>query len=337
MTDQDTESGNDKLGIRGDLAIKKLMEHAPILSNMICGCVPEFKTMDPAMVPQYFIGPKSNTPQRVNGELAGDTGSPLRLDLLYDIRLPNKEEDVSLRFHIEAQGKYHTSYPITNRATGYESALIFSQLYPDRGSVNHQIEQETNQKHSCSTEDKYKTLRKVVSVWIFLNPPKNRENSIIQYSTTGRYVDRFESGEPIPKKDQITTYFIFLGEPKQPGLDETYESEDSVSRMIGMLNTLFSAGLKLKERKTLLLEKYLISWDEIIESGVKEMSTIIEDLRQSYIDNAIEETSINLTVSHVLKLVKTYGVTVEEAIEILDVPEDIRHSVTYLSKDKLNQ
>ena len=67
------------------------------------------------------------------------------------------------------------------------------------------------------------------------------------------------------------------------------------------------------------------------------MSTIIEDLKQSYIDNAIEETSINLSVSYVLKLVKTYGVTVEEAIEILDIPEDIRHSVTYLSKDKLNQ
>lgn len=67
------------------------------------------------------------------------------------------------------------------------------------------------------------------------------------------------------------------------------------------------------------------------------MSTIIEDLKQSYIDNAIEENSINLSVSHVLKLVKTYGVTVEEAIEVLDVPEDIRHSVTRLSKDKLTQ
>ena len=35
------------------------------------------------------------------------------------------------------------------------------------------------------------------------------------------------------------------------------------------------------------------------------MSTIIEDLKQSYIDNAIEENSISLSVSYVLKLVKT--------------------------------
>ena len=68
-------------------------------------------------------------------------------------------------------------------------------------------------------------------------------------------------------------------------------------------------------------KKYFIDWDEIIESGVKEMSTIIEDLKQSYIDNAIEENSISLSVSYVLKLVKTYGVTVEKAIEILDIPE----------------
>jgi len=67
------------------------------------------------------------------------------------------------------------------------------------------------------------------------------------------------------------------------------------------------------------------------------MSTIIEDLKQSYIDNAIEENSISLSVSYVLKLVKTYGVTVEEAIKILDIPEYIRHSVTRLSKDELNQ
>lgn len=86
----------------------------------------------------------------------------------FDIRFmalaPKSGELISLIINLEAQNDFYPGYPLIKRGIYYLSRMISAQ-YGTEFSESH-----------------YENVKKVYSIWICTNPPKNRENSITSYS-----------------------------------------------------------------------------------------------------------------------------------------------------------
>lgn len=88
----------------------------------------------------------------------------------YDIRFlaaaPRSGELIRLIVNIEAQNDFYPGYPLIKRAIYYCSRMISSQYGTEFINAH------------------YENIKKVYSIWICMNPPKNRKNSITRYHIT---------------------------------------------------------------------------------------------------------------------------------------------------------
>ncbi len=85
----------------------------------------------------------------------------------YDIRFyataPASGDLIGLIINVEAQNDFYTGYPLIKRGLYYCSRLISAQYGTE------------------FAEGHYEDIKKVYSIWICMNPPKNRQNSITRY------------------------------------------------------------------------------------------------------------------------------------------------------------
>ena len=85
----------------------------------------------------------------------------------YDIRFcaeaPGTENRIQLIINIEAQNDFYPGYPIIKRGIYYCSRMISSQYGTE------------------FTSSHYENIKKVYSIWICMNPPQYRENTITEY------------------------------------------------------------------------------------------------------------------------------------------------------------
>ena len=131
----------------------------------------------------------------------------------YDIRfravVPVSGELIQLIINIEAQNDFYPGYPLIKRGIYYCSRMISSQYGKE------------------FTESHYEKIKKVYSIWICMNPPKNRENTITRY-----YVEEENLVGKVKEEkrnyDLLTAVMICLGQPED--LDEA-----GVLRLLNML------------------------------------------------------------------------------------------------------
>lgn len=87
--------------------------------------------------------------------------------ITYDIRFlataPVSGELIRLIINIEAQNDFYPGYPLIKRGIYYCSRMISAQYGTEFMDAH------------------YEKIKKVYSIWICMNPPKNRENSITGY------------------------------------------------------------------------------------------------------------------------------------------------------------
>ena len=85
----------------------------------------------------------------------------------YDVRFtalaPVSGELIRLIINVEAPNNFYPGYPLIKRGIYYCSRMISSQYGTE-----------------C-TESHYSGIKKVYSVWICLNPPEERSNTITRY------------------------------------------------------------------------------------------------------------------------------------------------------------
>lgn len=100
-------------------------------------------------------------------------------DVLFHSKNPNSEDSVDLFINVEAQKDYYPGYSLKNRALVYASRMV-SRQYPLYKNSN------------------YDKLRKVVSIWICIEVPKELKNKVIHYTLKGEVI---EDGKKIGKDD----------------------------------------------------------------------------------------------------------------------------------------
>ena len=262
---------------RYDAACKRLLSERIILAWIMKACVEEFRDCEiQEIAAKYIVG----TPQvgvvpvdpdesngTAQGEIAGTGVEDATMTegiVTYDVRFmaaaPVSGELIRLIINVEAQNNFYPGYPLIKRGIYYCSRMISAQ---------------------CGTEfinAHYEKLKKVYSIWICMNPPKNRKNTITCY----RIAENNLVGSVKEQKayyDLMTAVMVCLGAED----DQNYEG------LLKLLDVLFSTEANLKEKQEILEQEFSIGMTQAMESEVSLMCNLSQGIEEKGIQKGIQE------------------------------------------------
>ena len=167
---------------RYDAACKRLLSHKVFLAWILKSCLDEYKDSDIETIESYIedtpqvgevpVGEDATNRARPAGETVAGRSTEYRTltegSVTYDIRFyaqaPRDGTLMEIIVNVEAQNKYNPGYPLIKRGVYYVSRMISAQNGVD------------------FKNGEYGKLKKVCSIWICLNAPKERRNSITRYT-----------------------------------------------------------------------------------------------------------------------------------------------------------
>lgn len=257
---------------RYDAACKRLLSEKIILAWIMKNCLEEFRYCEVKEIAEKYI---EGTPRvadvPVHPDEEGIYSAPVISGMenedvtltegkvTYDIRFlaaaPVSGERIQLIINIEAQNDFYPGYPLIKRALYYCGRMISSQYGRE------------------FTESHYDKIKKVYSIWICMNPPKNRENSITRYSITE---ENLVGGVKEEKRhyDLMAAIMICLGGTN---------SED-YGGILRLLDVLLSTEKKPEEKCHILEQDFSIEMTQSLESEVSLMCNLSEGVERRGIE-----------------------------------------------------
>ena len=141
-------------------------------------CLEEYQGIDVKEIAEKYIEGKPQfaetavLPDEINLPLIKGTGaedtSINEQTITYDIKFsaiaPSNGDTVELIINVEAQNDFYPGYPLIKRAIYYCNRMISSQYGTE------------------FTNSHYEKIKKVYSIWICMNPPRYKQNTITKYS-----------------------------------------------------------------------------------------------------------------------------------------------------------
>lgn len=206
---------------------------------------------------------ESNKTTMIHGSGNVDT-SLTEGTVTYDIRFlavaPVSGELIRLIINIEAQNDFYPGYPLIKRGIYYYSRMISSQYGTE------------------FTESHYENIKKVYSIWICMNPPKNRENSITRYyiaeeNLVGKVKERKAD------YDLMAAVMICLGK----------EEEDTDTDVLKLLNVLLSTETGSEDKCQILEEDFHIKMTQTLEGEVSLMCNLSKGVEEKGIQKGIQK------------------------------------------------
>ena len=256
-----------------DTACKKVLAEKIILAWIMKHTMKEYATYEVReIVDRFIIGDaqiavvnvlpdETNTP-KVTGIGVEDstvTEGSITYDIQFRALVPGADEVVQMIINVEAQNDFYPGYPIIKRGIYYCARMISSQY----GTV--------------FTRSHYEKIQKVYSVWICMNPPKRRRNTITGYSLTEKaYVGKVKEKEG--NYDLISAIMVCLGE----------SDEDTESGLLRLLDVLLSSEKNAKEKKEILENEFQIPMTEKMEEEVVHMCNLSDGVEQKGIQKGIK-------------------------------------------------
>ena len=266
------EVADDK--VKYDAVCKRLLSEKYILAWIMKCCMKEFASYSIQEIVSHYI---SGTPQISEVSISPDETNSSRIDgtgledttitegtITYDIRFfakaPNSGEPIRLIINVEAQNDFYPGYPLTKRALYYCSRMISAQ-YGTEFLNSH-----------------YEKIKKVYSIWICMNPPKKRKNSITQYSIKEHKI--YGDVEEVEENyDLLTAVMVCLGG------EETEEQHP----LIRLLNLLFSTEIDKNKKKKTLEQDFEIPITQELEREVSEMCNLSKGIEEKGIQQGIQQ------------------------------------------------
>ena len=272
-----------------DTACKKVLAEKIILAWIMKHTMKEYAEYEVRdIVERFIIGdaeiavvnvlPDETNTTKVTGtgvEDATVTEGSITYDIQFRALVPSTDEVVQMIINVEAQNDFYPGYPIIKRGIYYCERMISSKY----GTV--------------FTRSHYEKIQKVYSVWICLNPPKERKNTITGYSLTEKaYVGKVKEKEG--NYDLISAIMVCLGE----------NDEDTESDLLRLLDVLLSSEKNAKEKKEILENEFQIPMTEKMEEEVEHMCNLSDGVEQKGIQKGIEigiEQANRLIIINMLK------------------------------------
>ena len=283
--DIDTEN----IDIRYDRSVKRVLANTPLLAPITKYTVRELKNYsipmiekcidaDSIQVSQVFVEPGLTNRKILNDELESKIPGEGRaiFDIRFTITLPDGSR-TKIIINIEAQQKSNPGYSLLNRGIFYAARLISAQL-----SVEF-----TN---DGSDKKQYDNMKKVYSIWICMNCPEDKKDSIINYSFEPHIIYQGNDKLKVYENcDLMNITFIHLsGKPDQ-----------SHHRLISMLDTLL-AKMDAETKKKKLQEEHNLPMTIKLEKEMNDMCNLSAGIREEGIRDGILIGEIN-TLRDMLK------------------------------------
>ena len=210
----------------------------------------------------------------------------------YDIRfraiVPDSKEEISLIINVEAQNDFYPGYPLVKRGIYYCCRMISSQH--GREFIG----------------SHYEKIKKVYSIWICMNPPKSRRNTITRYRLVEERLVG-EAAEPVRNYDLLSIIMLCLGRP----------DGENYTGVLRMLDVLLSNETSEVEKRKILQDDYDIQMTQTMEREVSVMCNLSKGVEEK----GIAKGMTNGLLTSIKNLVKNMGLSAEQAMSVLEVPE----------------
>ena len=267
MVDTPTALASDiekeNLFIQYDKSIKKVLANKPILARILKFTVQELSILslqqiencidgNSVMIGQTFVEPGLSNPKIISKQLEDDISGEGRIvyDLRFVVNLPDGEK-TKVIINIEAQRKSNPGYSIVNRGIFYAARLLSAQL-------------NTEFTNNGSDSAQYDNMKKVYSIWICMDCPEDKKDSIVSYSLKPEILYQGNNHLNIDYTyDYVSVVVVHLsGNP-----------ECSQNQLIGMLDTLLSE-MDVKAKKQKLQEEFQLPMTMEIDQEVSDMCNL---------------------------------------------------------------
>lgn len=296
-----------------DAACKRVLSEKSILARIMKSCLEEYRDCDVEDIAGKYI---EGQPQVSAVPVLPDEGgtvisgmdtedkSILEGTVTYDIRfraiVPGSEDRISLIVNIEAQNDFYPGYPLIKRAVFYCCRMISSQ-YGREFTASH-----------------YEKVKKVYSIWICMNPPKNRENTITRYRLVEEHLVG-EATEPVKNYDLLSIIMLCLGGP----------DGKNYNGVLRMLDVLLGSETSEAEKRQILQDDYGIQMTQNMGREVSVMCNLSKGVEEKGMakgiakgmEKGMEKGMAKGILSSIRNLVKNMGVSVEQAMSVLEIPE----------------
>ncbi len=258
-----------------DAACKRLLSEKIILAWIMKNCLEEYRDYEVDAIAEKYIegtpqvGEVAVAPDESNGismiQGAGNEATSLTEGTVtYDIRFfataPVSGELIRLIINLEAQNDFYPGYPLIKRGIYYCSRMISAQYGTEFANFH------------------YENIKKVYSIWICMNPPKNRENSITRY-----YIAEENLAGSVKERkadyDLMSAVMICLGKEKDSGTD-----------LLKLLNVLLSTETGAEDKCRILEEDFHIRMTQTLESEVSLMCNLSKGVEEKGIEKGIIAT-----------------------------------------------
>lgn len=282
-----------------DAACKRLLSQKIILAWIMKSCLEEYRDCDVKDIAEKYIegqpqvgevpvAPDETNAPKIRG-MSNVDGSLTEGKVTYDIRflatVPGSDGMIQMIINVEAQGKFNIGYPLVMRGIYYCSRMISAQ-------------QGTEFVHS-----EYENIKKVVSVWVCMNPPQERHNTITRYHMIEENLVGAVK-EPAKHYDLLNVVMLCLG------------GGEDCDGVFKLLDTLLSPEATVAERCQVLQDDFDIPMTETLETEVQAMCNLSQGVE--------ERGRTKGLLTSISNLMTNTGWPLEKAMEILGVPETDR-------------
>lgn len=297
-----------------DATAKGFLARKVFLACILKHCVAEFRdcpvediadkyiegTPEVSCVP---IAPdKTNAPRKILGdnvEYKTLTEGMTTFDIRFVVYAPGTEEPIKIIVNLEAQKKHNPGYSVLKRAIFHGSRLMSSQ---------YSVEFE---------EPNFDAIKKVVTIWLCMTSPAKTESGITEYRFGEKQMVG-NIGNTKPEYDLIQVVMVYIG-----------TSAGTVDdKLLRMLYLLFRARLKAEAKIQQLKEEFDIVLDNDMRKELNIMCNLSEGIAEEARAEAwAEATKLNkeiakeTTLNNLRSLTKNAKVSIEQAMDMLEVPE----------------
>ena len=255
-----------------DASCKRVLAEKVILAWIMKHTMKEYMKYDVREIAgRYIVGepkigvtpvlPDETNAPRIVGIGVEDTTlneGTITYDIQFQAIVPETEEMVKMVINVEAQNDFYPGYPIVKRGIYYCARMISSQY----GTI--------------FTKSHYERIKKVYSVWICMNPPKGRSNTITEYSLMEQKLFGNVKENRV-HYDLMSVVMVCLGEG------------NTDNDLLRLLDVLLASDKKADEKKEILEKDFQIPMTEKLEEEVERMCNLSEGVEQRGIQQGIQQ------------------------------------------------
>ena len=303
-----------------DNACKKLLSNKEILAWILKSCLSEYRDYSVAEIAGKYIEGETQISQipvhrdetvdisEIRGAATEDT-SISEGTVTYDVRfraiVPQSGEIIKLIINVEAQNDFYPGYPIVTRSVYYCCRMI---------SAQYQTE---------FAQSDYSKIKKVYSIFICMNPPTYRKNTINRYRIQEERLVG-EASEEESNYDLMTAVIICIG-----------DKDSTTVGILRLLEVLFSPKRAAAEKKHILEKEFSVKMIEEMENEVNEMCNLSKGIEEIGIQKGIQRGQQEGILNSLKNLMETMNLAMENAMDALKIPEKDRAIYAeYLKKNK---